>query len=118
MSYLFGSAILGGLFLIFLVWAVRQWRLAKNGVIARGRVIRKVRPFGKTLGPISSVIEYDFLTPKGEFSRSSAFVGEAVCHVHKEGSEIEVVYLKNNPSVNGTKDHVNKSRRFFNMPPL
>lgn len=118
MSYLFGTAVFGGLLFIFALWAFRQWKLAKEGVLTQARVIRKVKPFGKSLGPISSVIEYDFLTPKGEFSRNSVFVGEAVSHVHKEGSEIEVVYLKGNPSVNGTKHHVNKSRRFFNMPPL
>lgn len=118
MSYLFGSAILFGLFVIFALWAFRQWRLAKEGIVTQARVIRKLKPFGRSLGPISSVIEYDFLTPKGEFSRNSAFVGEAVSVIHKEGSEIEVVYLKGNPSVNGTKHHVNKSRRFLNMPPL
>ena len=118
MSYLFGTAIIGAVLFLFAVWAVRQWRLAREGVLGRAKVVRKRRPFGTLNFPVSSVIEYDFLTPRGEFSRNSAFVGEAVCHLHEEGSEIEIVYLKDNPAVNGTRYRVNKSREFLNMPPL
>lgn len=118
MSYLFGSAILVFTIVFFGMWLLRQWKLAREGVLGTARVVRKRSPFGGIKGPTSRLIEYDFLTPRGEFSRRSAFVGEAVSLVHEEGSEIEIVYLKSNPGVNGTKYMVNKSREFLNMPPL
>lgn len=118
MSYLFGSAILGIFFFVSGMWLLRQWKLARNGVVGKARVVRKRSPFGGIKGPVSRVIEYDLLTPRGEFARNSAFVGEAVSLVHQEGSEIEIVYLKNNPSVNGTKYMVNRAREFLNMAPL
>jgi hypothetical protein len=118
MSVLIGTAITVAIIFLSALWLYWQWKLAKEGVLARARVIRKHRPLGRLMGPLSNVIEYDFLTPRGEFSRNSAFVGEAVCHVHEEGSEIEVVYLKNNPAINGTKYLVNKSREFMKLPPL
>lgn len=118
MSVLFGTAIIVAFIFFSAMWLYRQWKLAKEGVLTRARVIRKRRPFGMLMGPLSNVIEYDFVTPRGEFSKNSAFIGEAVCHVHEEGSEIEVVYLKNNPAINGTKYMVNKSREFMNLPPL
>lgn len=118
MSVLFGTAITVAFTFFSALWLYRQWKLAKEGILTRARVIRKRRPLGMFRSPLSNLIEYDFLTPRGEFSRNSAFIGEAVCHVHEEGSEIEVVYLKSNPKVNGTKYMVNKSRVFMNLPPL
>lgn len=118
MSVLFGTAITVAFTYFSALWLYRQWRLAKEGVLTRARVIRRRRPLGVLKGPLSNIIEYDFLTPRGEFSRNSAFVGEAVCHVHEEGTEIDVVYLKSNPRINGTRYMVNKSRELMNLPPL
>lgn len=118
MSVLFGTAIIIAFVFFSSLWLFRQWKLAKEGVLTRARVIRKRKPFGNIKGPMANVIEYDFLTPRGEFRKNSAFVGEAVCHVHEAGSEIEVVYLKNKPAVNGTKYTVNKLRDLMNLPPL
>lgn len=118
MSYLLGTAIIGAIILFSFLWLVRQWKLAHEGVITRAKVTKRRRLPGNLKRPVSGVIEYDFLTPRGEFSRNSVFVGEAICHVHEEGSEIEVVYLKSNPSVSGTKNMVNWSREFLNMTPL
>lgn len=118
MSYLFGTAIIGAAIFFFTLWIIRQWKLARDGVLGTARVTRKRRPFGSLGGPVSEIIEYDFLTPRGEFSRKSAFVGEAISHVHQEGSEIEIVYLKNNPSISGTKYMVNRARELINLPPL
>jgi hypothetical protein len=100
------------------LWLIRQWRLARDGIIVRGRVLRKLQPIGKVKGPVSGVIKYDFLTPRGEYVENSVLVGETVLHLHEEGADIEVVYLKNDPTVNGVKSAVNYSRETLKLPPL
>ena len=118
MIVLFGTAIVVTFILVSAFWLYRQWKLAREGVLTHARVTRKRRTPEIFKGRLSNVIQYDFLTPRGEFLRNSVFVGEAVSLDHVEGSEIEIVYLKSNPSVNGTKYMVNKSREFLNLPPL
>lgn len=118
MSVLIGTAIIVAFTFFSGLWIYRQLKLAKEGVLTHARVIRKSRPFERIKGPLSGVIVYDFVTPRGQFSRNSVLVGEAVCHLHKVGSEIEIVYLKSNPGINGTKYTVNKARSLLNLPPL
>jgi len=118
MSYLFGTAIVGAILFLVSFWLIRQWRLARDGIVVRGRVLRKLRPFGRARGPVSGVIKYDFLTPRGQYVENSVLVGEAVLQVHEEGSDIEIVYLKDDPTVSGIKYAVNFSRETLRMPPL
>ena len=119
MSFLIGATLLGVIISIFVLRYLRQYRLARDGVLTRGRVIRKLRPFGNALkGPLTNVIKYDFLTPRGEFVRNSVFVGEVVSHLHEEGSEIDVVYLRSDPGISSIKETVNSSRKVMNLPPL
>jgi hypothetical protein len=119
MSYLIGAAALGIVIIFCVLRWLRQFRLAREGVVTQGRVIRKSRPFGnKVTGPLTYLIRYDFITPRGEFIKNSVLVGEVVSHLHEEGSEIDVVYLRNHPAISNIKEAVNSSRKAMNLPPL
>ena len=118
MSFLLVAAVVGVAVVFYALSLVRQFRLAREGVVTRARVKRRLRPLGSLKGPLSNVIKYDFLTPRGEYVEQTVFVGEVVSQLHKEGSEIEIVYLRDKPSVSGIKERVNRSRKVMNLPPL
>lgn len=118
MAYLIGAALIGVTAFVVGSWLFRHWRLAKDGVVVRGRVVRKFSPFSRAKGPLAGVIKYDFLTPRGEYVEKSVVVGEAVLLVCEEGSDIDVVYLKGNPHISGTRQLVNATRESLKLPPL
>lgn len=118
MSYLIAAAVFGAIFCYSALWLFQQWKLAREGVITRAKIIKKLQPFGPFKGPVTGLIKYNFLTPRGQYVEQSVLVGEAVCHLHEEGSEIEVLYCKDKPQITGTKVRVNASREFLRMSAL
>lgn len=118
MSFLIGTSVLGIMFISIVFWTFRQWRLAREGVVTRGEILRKKSFLVRAGSEIYGRIHYKFLTPRGEYAENSVFVGEAVLHDCKEGSEIDVVYLRDNPAVNSAKQVVNLSRDLIKLPPL
>lgn len=118
MAYLFGAAFFGLFSVLITLWLFRQWRLAKEGVVVRGRVVRKIMTLGKAPGSLAGLIKYDFLTPRGQYVEKSVVVGEAVLINCQEGDDIDVVYLKDNPQISGTRHTVDVARATLKLPPI
>ncbi|HKJ17902.1 MAG TPA: hypothetical protein VJ984_11165 [Xanthomonadales bacterium] len=118
MAYLIGASFFGLFSVLITLWLFRRWRLANEGVVVRGRVVEKVLTFGKATRSVAGIIKYDFLTPRGEYVEKSVVVGEAVLIECEEGSEIDVVYLKDNPDISETRQMVDTARASLKLPPL
>lgn len=119
MSYVIGTILVVAITFFLVRRHQAKSSLAREGVVTRGRVIRKFRrPLDEETESESGCIVYDFFTPGGQRVENSVFVGEMIYQVYDKGSEFEVVYLKDKPSVSGAKYEVDLSRAAMGMPPL
>lgn len=119
MLYVVGTIIIVAIAYYFIHRQWLQYSLARQGVVTRGRVVRKFRqPLDKESESETGCIVYDFFTPNGQHVENSVLVGEMIYQVYDKGSEIEVVYLRDNPAVSGAKYKVDMSRAALGMPPL
>ncbi len=118
MAYFIVTASIGVFCILSALWLFRHWRLANQGTVIRGRVVQKRLTIDRAKRSLAGIIKYNFLTPRGEFVEKSVVVGEAVLMVCEEGSEIDLVYLKENPKISGTKHLVNVTRETLRLPPL
>lgn len=118
MTYLLAAICLGLISLFVALRISRQRRLANEGVVVRGRVVRKKLISGEKSESPRGVVRYEFITPKGKYIKRSTPAGEAVMMSCVEGAAIDIVYLKDNPWVSEIKQTVDVNRAALNLPPL
>ena len=118
MTILVGATCLGLVAIYFALRLFRQWRLAREGFVVRGRVVQKKFFSGEKSDSPAGVIRYEFFTPRGEYVKKSVVVGEAVLINCDEGASIDVVYLKDYPRISEIKHTVDMTRAYLNLPPL
>lgn len=117
MTILIGAMCLGLLAMYLVLRRFRQFRLAREGLVVRGRVVRKKFISSKHSNVTAGEIRYDFHTPQGEYIKKSVLVGEAILIDCVEGDSIDIVYLKDHPRTNEIKHTVDATRAYLNLPP-
>ena len=105
--------IVGGIIFQVIRRGLQIKKLAQEGLLTRALILRKgTRPVGK--GASSPRLFYQFTDPLGRIRRRSVHVSWEIYEASREGGEIEIVYLPQDPGVNAAKYMVDLVRGQLN----
>ncbi len=100
-------SLIFGINLVLMIRRGMQFKqLASGGMAGKATILRKYRRKNK-----STRLQYEFTAPTGEVLRHSSVVSKAQFESAREGGEIEIYFLLENPKINAPKYLIDAARQ-------
>ena len=113
-----GVAILLAMIALLVRRGLQMKALAHKGVLGQAEVVQKYRRRTSAGHQTAGYLKYQFDTPQGRTLTNRIAVSEEVFSKYQVGDTIDIVYLEDQPKVNGADYMVNFSRKALKLPPV